>query len=244
MTELVILVIVVFAGALVQGTLGYGVGLISVPFFLLLEPSFVPAVPMLLALPTMTLALIRDRHFVELRSFGLLTLGRLPGTFSGAVLLFTLSDFGARLLAGGVFVFVAVLTVFGVRGVLNGGAGKVAAGGLSGFMGTTTGVGGPILALAFRGADPRWMRGTLNATTLVGVLISLTAVLFAGRLGSAELVGAATLLIPAVLGVLASTAVGRHVQKKHLAVIVDVSILLSCAAVVGQLIFELIQQAG
>src|SRR5699024_4496570 len=102
----------------------------------------------------------------------------------------------------------------------------------------------PILALSFRDADPRRMRGTLNATTLLGALLSLTVVLMAGRLGSGELIGAAKLLLPAIAGIIASTAIGKYLQKEHISVIVDLSILLSCLAVVCQAAFELMQLAG
>ena len=45
----------------------------------------------------------------------------------------------------------------------------------SGFAGTTTGVGGPPMALTYQNSDPATMRSTISAFFSIGSVMSVTA---------------------------------------------------------------------
>ena len=63
----------------------------------------------------------------------------------------------------------------------------IGAGTLSGFMGTTSSIGGPPMALLYQGTEGIRLRGTLAVFFTIGVLISLVALTAVGRFGLREL---------------------------------------------------------
>ncbi|WP_181274064.1 sulfite exporter TauE/SafE family protein [Brevibacterium oceani] len=236
--ELVLLAAAVFVGAVLQGVLGFGIGVVSIPVMLILHSELVPAVPLLISLPIIALSLMRERHHVDTSSFLWLTAGRLPGTLAATAFLAVLPEFGVRILAAGILAVVAVLMLTS-RGApvfrKVSGSRRLGIGSLSGFMATSCGVGGPLLALAFRGSKPSTMRGTINATTLIGAVISLLGILLAGRLDNSILMTAGLLLVPALLGLVMSRSLDRHLRSEHISLIVTLSILACCLFVLVQL---------
>ncbi|MGF1663232.1 MAG: TSUP family transporter [Kineosporiaceae bacterium] len=86
----------------------------------------------------------------------------------------------------------------GAGGAARPGAGVlVAAGVASGFGGTTAGIGGPPMALAYREAGGPRLRATLSAFFLVGSLLSLGMLAVAGEV-TADGLAAGAALVPAV----------------------------------------------
>lgn len=240
---LLVLAVVVFVGAVLQGSLGFGIGVVSVPFMLLVRPELVPAAPLLISLPIIVVSLLHERRHIDRSSFLWLTAGRLPGTLIAAALLALLPEMGVRLLAACILTAVAVFMLAaraGSRGrAMNAGT-RLGIGTLSGFMATSSGVGGPMLTLAFRGATPRTMRGTINATTLVGAALSLGGTFFAGRIDGSVLLAAGLLLVPALVGLVVSRPIGRHLRSENMSLVVTVSVLVCCAFVVIQLCLQLL----
>ena len=49
--ELVAALVIVFNGSVIQGTVGFGLGLVAVPVLALIDPGLVPVVPIGLAVP-------------------------------------------------------------------------------------------------------------------------------------------------------------------------------------------------
>jgi hypothetical protein len=91
----------------------------------------------------------------------------------------------------------------GTAGAVAGGAARpgagvlVAAGVASGFGGTTAGIGGPPMALAYREAGGPRLRATLSAFFLVGSVLSLGMLAVAGEV-TADGLTAGAALVPAV----------------------------------------------
>src|SRR2546428_838004 len=57
---------------------------------------------------------------------------------------------------------------------------------LSGFMGTTTSVGGPPMSLIYQDEEGATIRGTLAGFLTVGISLSLVSLALVGRFGAAE----------------------------------------------------------
>tara|TARA_B100001105_G_C22368054_1_gene433600 strand:- start:1042 stop:1461 length:420 start_codon:yes stop_codon:yes gene_type:complete len=74
----------------------------------------------------------------------------------------------------------------------------IGAGTLSGFMGTTSSIGGPPMALLYQGTEGIRLRGTLAVFFTIGVVISLVALAAVGRFGLREL-SLGLLLQPGIL---------------------------------------------
>lgn len=201
--------LVVCGGATLQGSVGIGLSLFAVPLLLLLDPVFVPG-PLLAAGATLTLLMThRDRHRVDLRGIGWTTGGRLGGTLLGAAALVTLPPHGLTLALAGLILLAVAMSVVGLR-VRPTSRVLLAAGLLSGVMGTTASIAGPPLALAYQHeAGPR-LRGTLAANLLIGALLSLVAIAAVGRFGAPEL-RATAILVP---GILAGFGLSRLVAHR------------------------------
>jgi hypothetical protein len=195
--EIALAVTTVAVGALLQGSVGFGLAMVSAPILVLIDPRLVPA-PLLFGSLSLTLLMAyRDRAGIDVFGLQWALLGRLGGTAVGLYALSRLS--GDRfILAFGVLVLIAVgLSVSGLhprptRRTLLG------AGLASGFMGTTTAIGGPPMALVFQHAPGAKLRGTLAGYFIVGVSISLAALAAIGRLGATEL-RLAVLLQPGIV---------------------------------------------
>ena len=87
MSVVAVLAVAVAAGAVVQGSIGFGYALVAVPAMVLLFPWAVPVTPLLLALPMTLLMSAREWRSIDLGGFALITGGRLVGTVAGVVLL-------------------------------------------------------------------------------------------------------------------------------------------------------------
>ena len=106
----------------------------------------------------------------------------------------------------------------------------MAAGGLSGFMATTGAVGGPPIALAFHNLPGPVLQATLSVYFLAGTTISLVVLALAGQFGTSDLVVAAWLVLPVMVGVALSGPLRGPLDRGWLAPAVYV--LSSAAAVV------------
>jgi uncharacterized protein len=202
-------------GAVAQGSLGFGLGFTVVPMLALLAPAALPTVPLLLAVPLMTGVALRDRRAVDLPGSAWVVLGRLPGTAIGAWLLTVLGADPLAVVAG-----IALLAAVGLstwRPTGSGSTGeRVAAGFTSGVLGTSTGIGGPVISLSYRGRPAAEMRATVGLALLTGVVMSLAAVAVAGRLHVDQLIVTAQLLPAVAAGLWASRRLNRFLDDRWL----------------------------
>lgn len=184
-------------GAVLQGTIGFGLGLCAVPLLLLFAPALVPG-PLLAASLVMTVLLTHiERHSVVWRDLGWALGGRIVGIGVAAGLLAAATT-DALALWSGVLVLLAVgLTASGLH-VAPIPRNLVAAGLLSGVLGTAVSIGGPPMALLYQRASGPRLRGTLSAFFLIGVTLSLVGLHLAGMFGWREMVLAGW-LVPAIL---------------------------------------------
>ncbi|WP_230985398.1 sulfite exporter TauE/SafE family protein [Microbispora oryzae] len=201
----------VFAGAVIQGAVGFGLGLLASPIIAMLEPRVVPGAVHIVnaTLPLFTLA--REWRRVDWRGFGFAVLGRLPGSVAGGFVVVYVSTRALGVLVG-VMVLVAVaLTARSVAVPRNGGT-LTAAGFLSGVTGTATGIGGPPVALVYQTAKGPQIRATLALFFVLGALQSLALLAVLGRLPARALVTGAALVPFVVLGFAVSGPLRRYLD--------------------------------
>jgi uncharacterized membrane protein YfcA len=197
--ELVVPAVAAFAGALLQGCVGFGYALVAAPILFMVDERLVPGPVLIGALVLTVLCAYRDWTAVDFEGFKWGLAGRVPGTLLGAAALSVVpaEDFAAPL---GVLVLVAVaMTGSGIRVDPNPRT-LAGAGLLAGFMGTTSSIGGPPLAMVYQHAPGDRLRGTLSVYFVVGCLMSLPMLAVVGRLGTYELMSGAALLPGIVLG--------------------------------------------
>ncbi len=226
-------VLVVYVGATVQASIGIGLGMIASPMLALADTAFIPVAIMLAVVPLTFAIAWADRQHVEPREVGFALIGRVPGTIAGALVVAALSD---RVLAVMVATSVMLAVVSSITGRLFQPTDRalVVAGLASGFAGTTTGVGGPPMALTYQNSDPATMRATISAFFAIGALMSLAALALAGEIGVRQLQLTAMILPAVVLGVVTA----RRVKDRLRPEVVRPAVLVICTIAAVTLVVE------
>jgi len=192
-----------FVGASIQASVGLGFGLLVTPILAMVDTDFVPGSVLVAIIPLTLSVAIGSFADIDHRGAGLAVLGRVPGVVLGTVVVATVSD---RSIAIGlaIAVLIAVAMSVWLPSVAVTPKRTIAAGTVSGFMGTTTGVGGPPMALLFQRLDPATVRATLSAYFFAGTLLSIMSLTIAGEIGLRQWRLALLLTPGVVVGILAS----------------------------------------
>ncbi len=222
--ELLVVGVAVALAAMLQGSIGFGMGMIAAPVVALVQPTLLPATLVLLAAVVTTLTLVTDRQHVDLRGTGWALTGRVPGSVAGAAVVALAPDRVLALLVAAVVLAGTVITGLGWRPEPTKGA-LLTAGAASGLFGTATSIGGPPMALVWQGHHGARLRGTMSAFFLVGSAVSLATLAVAGAV-DAEIMRAVLLLLPMpVVGFVLSRGLNRvldPVRQRRVAIAVSV----------------------
>ena len=140
---------VVTLAACVQGCIGFGMALIAAPFLLLIDPALVPGPVMASGLVLVSLVAVRDRAHADFKTVRWALLGNVGGATLAAWLLTFLDAAGFSILFGVLVLFGVALSAWGAPVRVTRGS-TLSAGMLGGFMGTTSSIGGPPLALVYQ----------------------------------------------------------------------------------------------
>lgn len=194
-------VAVVYLGAIMQATTGVGVGILSSPVLLLVDPDFIPVATLLAVLPLSFTVAWKDRAHIDRPGATAAILGRLPGIAVGVVVLAAVSEYVLALMVS-ITVLVGVVASLTSKRFTPTTPALVAAGFGSGFTGTAVGVGGPPIALTYQHSDPTTMRATISVFFSVGSVLSAIALAAAGEVGRRELELTALLVPATVLGLI------------------------------------------
>ena len=192
------------AGALVQGSVGFGFALVAAPVLTLIDPSLVPGSATVASAGLGMLSVYRTRGGpTDWRGMRWAAAGLLPGTAGAGALLAAMN---AHLVASMVGVLVLAAVVLSLAGldIRRTPAAMLAVGVVSGFMGTVATVGGPPIALAYQRESGQVVRATLARFFLFGTVLAAAALIPAGRLRGDELVAGLALLPGVALGFLLS----------------------------------------
>ncbi|WP_119727581.1 sulfite exporter TauE/SafE family protein [Thermomonospora amylolytica] len=218
-------------GAIVQSSVGLGVGLVAAPVVTLLYPSLMPGAILVAAVVLPLATLSRELRHADLRGLGWAFGGRIAGTPLGV---WVVAAVPLRML--GVLVGAMVLAALGVtlwsRRVPRNPATLTAAGLVAGATGTASAIGGPPIALLYqRESGPR-VRATLAVFFTVGALLSLVTLAAVGRLPG-EQVTAGLALTPFVLaGFVLAGPLRRFLDGGHMRVAVTAVVGLSAVVLI------------
>jgi uncharacterized membrane protein YfcA len=201
-------------GAVVQGSLGIGLSIVTVPLLLLIDPSFVPGPVLCVAIVLTLLLSHRERRSIDFRSVAWVLAGRIPGTVLGAAALVVLAGDVLSVLFGVLVLLAVAFSSFRVR-IEPQGWSLASVGILSGFMSTTAALGGPPVALLLQNLPGARLRGTLSSIFLVGASVSLLALLVVSRFGRQELLLALALLPGTLLGFAISGLTARILDRGY-----------------------------
>lgn len=177
----VTLALALAVGAVVQGTVGLGLGLVAAPVAALVAPPAVPELLLWLALVMAGATLLQERHGVHWEGLAWALPARVLGTALGVVVVAALTprEIG---IAVAVMVLVAVALTARTVVVPVNRVSLPVAGFVSGVSGTATSIGGPPLALLYQHRPPAVVRPTLAVYFVAGAALSLVGLGIGGEL--------------------------------------------------------------
>lgn len=201
--ELALASAVMFVGATIQGSIGFGLNVVGAPLLVLIDTAFIPGPALASAFVLTLLVGHRDRHGIDTGGFAWIFAGRLPTSIATALAVAILPEATLAITFSCVILVAVGMSLLGWR-VERTPPTLFAAGALSGVMGTISSVGGPPIAMIYQNARGAMVRSTLSAIFAVGALTSIVLLGLVGRFGTAE-VGLSLILLPGVvLGFIAS----------------------------------------
>ncbi|MET7327890.1 sulfite exporter TauE/SafE family protein [Nonomuraea sp. NPDC005650] len=215
MTDAALVLIVgglaVFVGAIVQGGVGFGLGLVAAPVLTMLDPDLMPGAIQVVnvTLPLFTLA--AEWRTVDWRGLGFAVLGRLPGSVIGAFIVVYVSAYTRGVFVA-VMVLIAVALTARALSVPRNGLTVASAGFVSGITGTATGIGGPPMGLVYQHAKGPQIRATLAMFFFLSAAQSLVILAVVDELPARALTTGALLIVPMVLGFLVSGPLRRYLD--------------------------------
>jgi uncharacterized membrane protein YfcA len=184
--ELLAAIGVIFIGSYVQSSIGFGLAIIAAPILFFIDPLYVPA-PITVCALTLSLAnAAKHRRAVSLMELKFAILGRVPGTLLGGALLVYIAPDALALFLGGSVIVAVAISISSVMFKATKGA-MFTAGLLSGFMGTTSSIGGPPMALVMQHEGSDYIRANLAAFFIVSCIMSLAMLSTIGLFGMVQI---------------------------------------------------------
>ncbi|WP_372882687.1 sulfite exporter TauE/SafE family protein [Psychromonas sp.] len=170
--NLLIAMLLIFCGSFIQSATGFGLAVVAAPILIHLSPEFIPGPIIIVALFLAVINALKYRANISFTGLKQAVIGRIPGTIAGAALLYYIDVAQLSLLLGTVVLMAVVVSLLPVK--LEPTPRRLFfAGFLSGFFGSSAGIGGPPMALLMQHQQANLIRGNMAAFFVVGGVMSL-----------------------------------------------------------------------
>jgi uncharacterized protein len=186
-------------GAVLQGTVGFGLNLVAGPILVLIDPDLVPVPIILTSLVLNLLVGRRDRGQRPWHAMRWPLAGQVPACVIGAATVAVVSPDGLAVLFGVLVLIGVAMSAVGHHPRPTARVG-FAVGAASGFMGTTTGIGGPPMALVYQRERGPQIRAAFSRFFSVGSIVALLALFAFGQVHLDDVLLAAGLVPGALVG--------------------------------------------
>ena len=224
LSTLLLINFVVLLGSLLQGLIGYGIGLLCAPLLFLISPTLVPA-PLILISTVLTIIMMaRDRSHLQFDQIRWAMKGGFIGAVCAGLILKVATKDQFEFAFGFLILLAVVISLLGFKPKVNKKS-NVIVGFTSGLMGTITAVGGPPMALLYQHGDIKNIKANLTAFWVFLNIIAISTLAFIGQLTFDTLILVAQATPGVVLGLYLSTKLQGLLQP-HL---VRNAILVLCA---------------
>ncbi|HAZ33479.1 MAG TPA: hypothetical protein DCY63_06530 [Acidimicrobiaceae bacterium] len=220
----VVAVITIGIGAAVQATIGLGMAVLAAPILAIIDPDFLPVTTIVMVMPLSFAVARREHEHIVWSAAGIALFGRLPGVAIGALLISSTGSGTVKLLVG-ISVLLAVAASATRFHVTTSTRNLLIAGMASGFSGTTAGIGGPPLAVAYQHEQPATTRATLAVFFGLGSIISFSGLAAVGEVNQRH-ISLCLLLLP---GVLVGLALSRPVISRFPENRLRIALLTTCS---------------
>jgi hypothetical protein len=213
--QLVLASFIVALGAMVQGSIGFGLNVVGAPLLVLIDTRFVPGPTLVAALVLTILIGIRERGSVDRAGFGWIFVGRIPGSLAAALVISALPERGIAFALSAIVLIAVAMSLVGWR-INRTPPNLVGAGAVSGVFSTLSSIGGPPIAMLYQDSKGSELRGTLAPVFTVGALVSIGLLFAVGRFGRQELAVSLALLPGVVFGFVLSRLSSRVLDRRSL----------------------------
>ena len=211
LTAFFLIGLAVFIAAFAQGCSGMGFAMLTAPIVTLFAPGLIPVMLLVLMIPLNAYIGWRERAAIDWRGVKLISVGRFAGTFLGLWILWVVNLHQLALLIGWSTLIAAVVALLSPSFDL-GKMGLGLVGLITGVTETSTGVGGPPLALAYQHKRGPVLRSTVALCFLVGEVISLIVLAIGNKVDAHTLLVSLQMLPFLVLGSYASKFVHHRLD--------------------------------
>jgi len=209
---LVAALVVTFLAAAIQGVVGMGFAMVSVPILALIDPTLAPVPQLLITLPLTLSMAWRERHHIQLPAISWIIAGRIPGAVIGLALLAVATQRVLDLSIAAVVIGAVAIIASGFH-LKRTRTSEFGAGVLSGTSSLIASIGGPPLALLYAEDDGPTIRSNLAAIFSVGLAITIIARTVSGNIAVADLKVAAILFPALVAGYAVSLRFKNRVSQ-------------------------------
>jgi uncharacterized membrane protein YfcA len=172
---------VIIFGSIVQGTIGFGLGLLSAPFIAIVIPEAIPVTLVLVAWPIGGVTALREHHALDRKSLPWMLSASIPGTLIGLWIIHLASANNLAVIVG-VTTLIGVLTTIVSPPIPINPTTATAAGFIGNITGTAASVGGPPVALLFQHHRGPTVRSTLGAYFAISATLSVVGYAATGEI--------------------------------------------------------------
>jgi uncharacterized membrane protein YfcA len=201
----------VLVGAVVQGSVGFGIVVVAAPFVIWAAPELMPGSMLIIGFVMPLTQLARYWPDVDWSSFRFALVGRLLLTPVGVWVVAAASPRLIALLVGILVLVVAVASAYAPAFEARP-RNLFMAGLLTGVSGTSAAVGGPFVAMTLQHEDPRRIRATLAAFFTFGSVASIGGLVLTGEMTSVQVQWGAIFVPFLALGALLAGPVARQLD--------------------------------
>lgn len=206
---------VVGLGAVVQGTIGFGMAVVAAPFLYRIDPLLVPGPLIFSGMAIGALSARRYAREIDVSILGYALLGRVPGSMLGVLILTMVSAQHLSLVLGGAVLLAVAGSLFPYQ-LKTTPLTLFSAGLCSGMMGTAASIGGPPMALLLQNESGNRIRANLAVFFVIGSFVSLVMLGLNDLLTQQQLVYGLMLFPPVWMGHLVAGKVAARVEKERI----------------------------
>lgn len=210
--ESIAAVLAVILGSVVQAISGVGGGFIIVPLLAWIDLSLVPGPVVFGSIALSTIMAWRERQHIDLANVPMILIGLLPGCIAGAYLLTRVAGEQLGVVFGSVILLAVIISATGLKVSLNRFS-ALTAGLLSGAMGTSSGIGAPVLALLYQNQSGSKLRATLALIYTLATMIIIASLYWFGKFSAGDAKAGALLMPGYIIGYLLARSLKLPVDR-------------------------------
>lgn len=212
--QILLLTLVMIAGATLQASAGFGSGLVAVPLLGLIDPRLVPGPILFAYLFLCAFMAWQERQHITLFHQKHLIAGLFFGTLLSLLILSFISVNYFPVIAA-LFVLLGVALSFFQKEIALKASNLFLGGSISGLMSTLAGLSGPPMALLLQFQSAAFIRANLSFAFIFASLFSISALL-SKQLFSLLDIGLGFLLVPGMfIGFLLGRSLSAYLQATH-----------------------------